>query len=501
MKIFTAQQIRDLDAYTIENEPIASIDLMERASMTFVDWFTSKFDSGRVVQVVCGIGNNGGDGFAIARLLYERGYSVRVYFCIIAKKCSLDCQTNKVRLEKIPAIQLIEINKDTPFPTVQEDQIIIDAIFGSGLNRPIEGFWGDLIDHINTTKSLKIAVDIPSGLFAHEHSSGKIFKADWTFSFELPKLAFLFPENHKYVGNWAFDTIGLSESFIDNTQTADYYLDSQLIKGIYKKRGKYDHKGTFGHALLVVGSKGMVGAAILASKACLRSGVGLLTIHAPKGANDILQISIPEAIINLDTAHEVISKIGDLKKYSTLGIGCGIGTEAQTQIALEDVLERAEKPIVLDADALNIISQNHDLFHKIPEDSILTPHPKEFERLFGKTENDFERNKLQREKAVSLKSYIILKGAHTSIACPDGTCYFNSTGNPGMATAGSGDVLTGIITGLFAQGYNAFESAILGVYLHGMAGDIAAESFHYESLIAGDIINCIGKAFLKIKSL
>ena len=500
MKIPNAQQIRELDAYTIENEPVASIDLMERASRTFVNWFVEKFPSPEQnLAIFCGIGNNGGDGLAIARMLYGKFYKVEVFLCKIREKTSDDYNINLEKLKLLRGIPIHELSKNSEFPDLDHFGVLIDAIFGSGLSRSIEGYWGKLVDHLNQFKGNTVAVDIPSGLFADQHSSGHIFRADHCYSFEFPKYSFFFPENFSHVGNWAFGSIGLSTDFIAALKTNNFYIDSSLVRSIYKKREKFDHKGNFGHALLVCGSLGMMGAAILASRACLRSGVGLLTIHIPQAAYEIMQMSVPEAMVQIDENKNYFSELAVSKKFSSIGVGCGLGGEKVTEQALLNLLEASPLPLVLDADALNIISRNPDWIQKIPEGSILTPHPKEFVRLFGETLHDFERNRLQREKAMQYRIYIVLKGAHSCIATPEGDCYFNSTGNPGMATAGSGDVLTGIITGLLAQSYNAFEAAVLAVYLHGLAGDLAAEERGQEALLAGDIVDHLGFAFQKLK--
>lgn len=499
MKILSAEQIRKLDAYTIENEPIASIDLMERASLSFVNWFVKHFpDKDARIHVFCGPGNNGGDGLASARMLQQRLYNVTVWFCKISENTSEDFQVNWKRLPRRTELDVYIIEKNSDLPTVPNDAIIIDAIFGSGLNRPVEGYWAKLIDHLNQQSATRVAIDIPSGLFADQPSTGISFQADHTFSFELPKLAFLYPENQQSVGEWQVESIGLNQDFIAKTETPFHYIDHVFAKKILHKRQKYNHKGTFGHALLIMGSYGKVGAAILAARACLRSGVGLVSIHAPKCAYPILQISIPEAMVSVDRHEFFLSEIPELKSYKAIGIGCGLDQRQTSAQALETLLEQSPIPLVLDADALNMIARN-ELHEKIPKDSILTPHPKEFERLFGATANSFEQNELQRTKAKELGVYIILKRAHTCIACPDGTCYFNSTGNPGMATGGSGDVLTGIITGLVAQGYASFEASVLGVYLHGLAGDLAMAELEQEALIAGDIVQYLGKAFKNLK--
>ncbi|MDX1943603.1 MAG: NAD(P)H-hydrate dehydratase [Saprospiraceae bacterium] len=502
MKILNANQIRELDVYTIEHEPIASIDLMERASLTFVNWFVHKFPNQDIpIHIFCGPGNNGGDGLASARLLQQRFYDVTVWFCKISDNISKDFQVNWERLPRRTELQVHKIEEGTPLPDLPENAIAIDAIFGSGLNRAVTGYWATLFEHLNQLNIIRVAIDIPSGLFADQHTDGACIRADYTFSFEMPKLAFFFPENQDIVGDWTYQSIGLNQDFIAKTKTLYYYIDIIFTKNILHKRHKFNHKGTFGHALLIMGSYGKVGAAILAARACLRSGVGLVTIHAPKCAYSILQMSIPEAMVSIDRHEFFLSEIPKLQAYKAIGVGCGLDQKKTSAEAMEILLEESLVPLVIDADALNLIAKNQGLFKKIPKNSILTPHPKEFERLFGAAANDFERNELQRRKAQELGVYILLKGAHTCIACPNGTCYFNSTGNPGMATGGSGDVLTGIITGLLAQSYSPLEAAVLGVYLHGLAGDIASEELEQEALIASDIVQYLGRAFRRLKSL
>ena len=275
-------------------------------------------------------------------------------------------------------------------------------------------------------------------------------------------------------------------------------ISTDLVKRIHKIRQKFDHKGTFGHALIIAGSYGKVGAAILAARACLRSGAGLLTIHAPKCAYEILQISLPEAMVSLDFHEYYFTRVKDLSPYKAIGIGCGISTQMLTANALEYVLKNVSTPLVLDADALNLMAVEQKLLKLLPKKSIITPHPKEFERLFGASINDFEMLILQIAKSKEYGIYIVLKRANTCITTPEGVCYFNDTGNPGMATAGSGDALTGIITGLLSQNYSPLEAAVLGVYVHGLAGDMAAKKLGHEALLAGYIIDNLGNAFSEV---
>ncbi len=490
MKILSAEQIRQWDAYTIAHEPIASIDLMERASREFALWIMQRFPpKAHSIYLVCGVGNNGGDGLAVARLLQSFDYDITVIYCLTSHVCSEDNQINHQRLDNIPIVELAE---NAPFPDVEEDSLLIDALFGVGLNRPITGYWGDWINHLNQQSCIRVAIDIPSGLFADKSSEGNIWKADFTVSFQTPKLAFFFVENQEFIGEWEVLSIGLSPEFY--VETPFYTIDKSVGQRL-KKRKKHDHKGTFGHALMVAGSYGKMGAAILATKAVLCSGAGLVSAHLPACGYEIMQTAFPEAMTQIDDNERIITKIALSGNHKAVGIGPGIGTAYATIKALEALLQQTTIPLVLDADALNILAQQPDLLANIPAGSILTPHPKEFERLFGSSKDDFERNQLQRTKAKEWGIYLILKGAYTAVATPQGDCFFNTTGNPGMGTAGMGDVLTGILVGLLAQGYTPLEASLLGVYLHGLAGDLAVKVNSQESLIASDVLAYLGKAF------
>lgn len=496
MKIFTAPQIKALDRRTIKEQNLPTLELMERAAKAFTSWFSKLYDFNQPVQVLCGVGDNGGDGLAIARLLYERDYSVTVYVLQFSNKLTKDFKRNLESL-RYRSVEIIYIEPGNKLPTLDTEAITIDAILGSGLSRPVEGWLGEFIKQVNEKIETVIAVDIASGLFSDEHTENVSILPKQTFCFELPKLAFFFSENYKRVGDWYVDTIQSSEQGIEETTTPYFYITPEMIAEVYRPRSKFVHKGTYGRAMLIVGSKGMMGAGLLAAKACLRSGVGLATVHVPQCGYTVAQTAIPELMVSVDKDIDSFSEVPDMSYYNAVGVGCGIGESEATANALRIFLENTDLPMILDASALNIIAKNN-WHHLIPKNSIITPHHGEFRRLFGETSNDFERNNLQRLKAKELGIFIILKGAHSSIACPDGNCYFNSTGNPGMATGGSGDVLTGILTAFLTQGYQPFEAALLGTYLHGLAGDLAAEYHGFESMIAGDIVNYLGKAFGKI---
>ena len=504
MKIFSAAQIKKWDAFTIENEPISSVDLMERAATACYQWLIQNTFAEKHFRIFCGKGNNGGDGLAIARLLIQNNCRVTTYILDpiaigFGKIGTDDFQTNLERLHQL-STDIHFIQSTELFPVLGNDEIIIDAVLGSGLNKPLQGITEALVKHINNSAALKISIDLPTGLFADKSSAGNtIIKANHTLTFQNYKLAFLLPENEIFCGDVQILDIGLHKQFYKN-ESADFELiDKERIKTIYKPRSKFAHKGNFGHAALLCGSAGMMGAAVLSSLACLRSGVGKLTAYIPKCGYTVLQTAVPEAMCMVAGEDHLLSA-PEIEKMNTVGIGPGIGIHPSHKKLIAEVFEKVKTPMVIDADALNIIALNKELLNCIPAHSIITPHPKEFERLFGPSANDFERLDLAIQKSKALNIYIILKGHYSFISTPQGKSYFNSTGNAGMATAGSGDVLTGIITGLLAQGYAALEAALFAVYLHGSAGDIAASKISMESIIATDIVNCLGEAFKKIQS-
>jgi hydroxyethylthiazole kinase-like uncharacterized protein yjeF len=488
IEIPNASQIRAWDSFTIANEPVASIELMERACNAFVNWLISRFDRSAQVGIVCGTGNNGGDGLGIARLLAEKKYSVRV-FIVDNKNQSDDFKKN---FKRLPGNIIVPQLEDV----LNSSAILIDAIFGSGLSRPVENTYADVIRKLNTSKSIKIAVDVPSGLRLDAPSTGEIIRADHTVTFQAPKLAFMFPGSAEFVGDWHVVDIGLLKNFFakEGLLIDKFYVDDSAVRTILRTRKKFSHKGDYGRSLLVAGSLGKMGACVLAARAALRSGTGLLTVHVPRCGYNIIQTSVPEAMASVDAGEDHFSDAGDLKNYNVVGIGPGIGITPSTTAGLRKILESG-KPVVVDADALNIISQNRGLLHVLSPGSILTPHPGEFERLAGEWADDFQRLELQRNLATQTKCAVILKGAHSSIAAPDGSVFFNSSGNPGMAKGGSGDVLTGILTGLLSQGYSATDAAIIGVYIHGLAADRAAAKTGQHALLASDIVDFLGQSF------
>jgi ADP-dependent NAD(P)H-hydrate dehydratase / NAD(P)H-hydrate epimerase len=505
MKVFTTSQIRDIDAATIKNEPVASIDLMERAAKACAEWMSAQLDRKDPVIIFAGPGNNGGDGWAIARLIADKGFThVHLYQLQLSAELSPDTVMNRQRLISQDRVPVSVIGSSAQFPKMGPPAIVIDALFGSGLSRPLGGLAAELVKHINASGCKVIAVDLPSGLMGEDNAGNTmdcVIRAHHTLTFQFPKLSFFFSENEAFVGEWTVLDIGLHQESIEKTPAPYYYVIGNDIASRIAPRRKFSHKGTYGHALLLAGSYGMMGAAVLASRACLRAGAGLLTVHIPKQGYCIMQIAVPEAIVSLDPSEECFSELPDLRPYTAAAVGPGIGTRPAVEEALNDLILQCRVALVIDADALNLIAAHKEMQRHIPESSILTPHPKEFERLAGKTDTGYERLMKQIEFARVHKVIVVLKGANTSIAMPDGTCFFNSTGNPGMATGGSGDVLSGILLSLLAQGYKPADAALAGVYLHGLAGDCAAMKTGRHALIASDIIDNLGEAFLKTEIL
>jgi len=503
MKIFTNAQIHELDQYTIEHEPISSVDLMERAAKAITRTISEQWSNSTPVVVFAGPGNNGGDALAVARMLAESNYNVSAYLFNISSHLSADCATNRQRLRDSKQVKtFIEVTQEFEPPQLEADTLVVDGLFGSGLNKPLAGGFASLVKYINASPSQVVSIDLPSGLMSEDNTynvRSNIIRADLTLTLQQPKLAFFFPENQAYIGRLRVLDIRLSEEGTKKIDAQYNIIEENEIRPLLMDRDCFAHKGNMGNALLIAGSYGMGGAAVLATKACLRSGAGKVTVHSPKRNNMILQISVPEAIVHLDPEETIFSETIDTEEYQALGIGPGLGQSETTAIALIAQLRRTQCPAVVDADALNMLANHRAWLMQLPKGLILTPHPKEFDRLEGHSADSYERLTKARELAERLQGYVILKGHHSALCCPDGHVTFNSTGNAGMATAGSGDVLTGIITALLARGYQQREACIIGMYLHGLAGDIAARKLGMESLMASDIIQYLPQAFLKIK--
>ncbi|HYG49593.1 MAG TPA: NAD(P)H-hydrate dehydratase [Flavobacteriales bacterium] len=501
--VLTSTQVKLTDAETIKKQGLQTGELMEKAGILCAGYIMQHFPTWKKFIVFCGNGNNGGDGLVVARLLNDGELNVRVYLVQTGKEASPDFSLNLERLEKT-GVTIVHLSEKNQLPAIKNDEMVIDALFGIGLTRPIEGMALDAVKHINQNSSCVISIDLPSGLNADACSAKDgegIVKANFTLTIGAPKICLFMPENAAYVGSYALLDIGLDKEFINELKPEFYLPEKKEIGQYLPARDKFSHKGDFGHALLVAGSLGKTGAAVLASRACLRAGVGLLTVQVPKSGYAVMQASVPEAMCLVDEGENFVHTAQQYDSFSAIGIGPGIGTRKETSQLLLSLLQSYKKPMVLDADALNILSANKEWLNYVPGGSILTPHMKEFVRMFGQTPNDFDRLALLRASAVKYNVHIVLKGHFSVVASPKGISYINTTGNAGMATGGTGDVLTGILTSLLAQGLKPLETAIAGVYLHGLAGDNALETESMESMTAGDIVNNLGKAFKKIHAL
>lgn len=504
MKIFSAAQIHELDKYTIEHEPIKAIDLMERAARTLTRAIMEEWTDLTPVVVFAGPGNNGGDGLAVARMLAEAGYGVSVYLFNVHNHLSEECSTNRQRLidsKKVGKFTEVTVNFDPP--ELSAETLVVDSLFGSGINKPLMGGFASLVKYINQSPAKVVSIDMPSGLMCEDNSYNirtNIIRANLTLTLQQVKLAMMFADCQQYIGRLRVLDIRLSSEYIHKAEVSHRIIEENDLRPHLLSRNDFAHKGSMGHALIIAGSYGMAGAAILATRACLRSGVGKATVHTPKRNYAIMQTAVPEAVMQMDHEESYFSESVDADEFDAIGIGPGIGQSENTGIALIGQIRRTQCPVVIDADGLNILANHQAWMQQLPKGIIMTPHPKEFDRLVGHTSNsDYERLTHAVQLSERLQAYIILKGHNSALCMPDGHVVFNATGNSGMATAGSGDVLTGIITGLLARGYERSMACLLGMYLHGLAGDLAAKELGKESLVAGDLIKYLPKAFMRLE--
>ncbi len=496
MKILTAEQLSEADKITIEKQNITSEELMERAATLVFNEIHNRLNGAPIpIKVFCGIGNNGGDGLVIARHLIQHGYHVTVYVVNYSDKRSDDFLANYKKLKSITKVWPQLIKGEDNFPEINTGDFVIDAIFGIGLNRPIEGWVAKLVRSINDSKAFTLAIDMPSGLFSDQApvSDAAVIEADFTLSFQAPKLVFFLPETMDYVGDLQVLDIGLDRKFLAEVSSRIHLIEKVEAANLYQPRKTNSHKGDYGHALIVGGSYGKIGSVLLTAKAALKTGSGLCSLYIPECGYNIVQTGLPEAMVLTDKDSEQITAYPEDFEADVVCFGMGAGTSQKTVGALEALLNSVKKPIVIDADGLNILSSNKRLLDLLPKNSVLTPHPGELKRLIGEWQGDFD--KLEKAKNFSKKYDVILviKGAH-SFTIKGDEIYINNSGNPGMATAGSGDVLSGVITSLIGQSYESLTAAIVGVYLHGRSGDLAAYELGYESVLAGDIAQNIGKA-------
>lgn len=562
MKILTGRDIRQADLYTIENEPVAGVDLMERAAVA-IEARIAEDDPERKhgYVIFAGPGNNGGDGLAVARLLFRRfgserarsGGGISVVTVGHEKPLSPDCRTNLERLPKeVKVYDLKDLQRESDdckcFTSIfGPDAVVIDAILGTGVHGQVKGTVRSAVGLIDGLRrrgavSKVISIDMPTGLPTEpEVSAAAVTEspaesaaccavtADETITVEFPKLSLLLPETGRFAGRVSVAHIGLHRDFIQSAVSEYAAVDAELIRTLMPSRGEFGHKGTFGHALVIAGSVGMMGAAVLSVGAALRSGCGLVTAHVPSEERHVIHVAHPSAIVSCDPASVFSSLPENPDRYSAIAVGPGLGRRPESVAALKSLMaatycgresdrEHPSRVLVLDADALNIVSEHPEIFTMIPRGSVLTPHIGELARLLSSAlavgliddletaenngggasghcaypwRDDMHKLRLARALAAGLSSVLVVKGAHTMICSPDGRVFFNMTGNPGMAKGGSGDVLTGLVAGLAARIHDPLAAAILGVWFHGAAGDRAARVRGVESMNSSDILDSI----------
>ena len=498
MYILSPQQTANADKATIKNKGITAVDLMETAATKCFQWLHNKLQGkNNNIHIFCGIGNNGGDGLVMARLLHQHNYKVNCYIVNFSDKQTEEFSVNYKRLIEI-GLKPIDINNENDFPEIDCNDIVVDAIFGNGLSRNPEGFTKKLIQYLNNKKVFVLAIDIPSGLFADKPvtDSDSVIKSSHILTFQTPKMAFLLPENKDFVNTWEVIDIGLDQNYMESLKPKTRFTTLSDIAPLYITRNKWDHKGTFGHSLIIGGSFGKMGAVTLASKAALKIGSGLVSAYIPKCGYPILQVSVPEVMVEVDTDDE-LTYFNFKTNPTVIGIGPGMGTAEKTAQGFENFIKENKLPLVVDADGINLLSKNQLLLNYLPKNTVLTPHPKELERLIGAWKNDYDKLEKVSEFSKKHELILVIKGAYTVVVNGD-ELYFNSTGNPALATAGSGDVLTGMITGLIAQSYTPLNAAILGVYLHGKTADIALPITGYETFTATTIFEYLAAAILEV---
>lgn len=498
MKIFTSNITREIDAATCEAQKIDSLDLMERAAGAVSCEIISRFLPTQRIVVIAGPGNNGGDALAVARMLFEQGYrKIEVFLFNVIGKLSHDCDEERKKLITMEGIDFTEVKKDFQPPYLCDEDVVVDGMFGGGLRQPLQGGFKALATYVNDSGAYVISIDVPSGMFGEWNENVRhsdMVHADLTLSFQTPKLAFFFPENADAVGEWKLLDIDLDEKKMKEIPSEFMLVEARSVRPLLKRRPLFSGKRDFGSVMLFAGSAGMMGAAVLASRSCLRCGVGLVTVHSAKVGMSVLQTAVPEALFEPDRNENYVFDMTMHHEHQAVAVGPGLGTNDRTIDALEALLKNCKSPMVLDADALNCIAKRPQLLSLLHANTIITPHVGEFDRLFGEHHNSESRLK----KAIDMAKYyniiIVLKGHYTATVRPTGKVYFNSTGNPGMATAGSGDVLTGVIAALLAQGYRPEVAATIGVYIHGVAGDMAVEKTGEWGLLASDIAEHCGLA-------
>jgi NAD(P)H-hydrate epimerase len=509
VKVVTAQEMREIDRITIEDYGISGLVLMERAGLAVASK-VREFYPDKKVLVLCGGGNNGGDGLVAARNLHNWGFKVNAL--IFAKKNALspDCNTQYQIAKKIGIP--VEFRKDLNERDVH-GAVVVDSIFGTGLSRPVKGSLTRIFSLINDSDIPVVAVDIPSGISSDTGEVlGEAIMADCTVTFGLPKRGHLLYPGAEYAGRLFVEDIGFPAKLLTSDRINVDMIDREMVSGLIPLRPKYSHKGDYGHVLVIAGSKGKTGAALMAAKACLRSGSGLVTLAVPESLMNIFQGRVTEEMtlpLPDDGSGMLSSKAIDVilnfaaKKIDVIAIGPGIGVSHDTEKVVLELIRRSSIPLVIDADGINSIAFSaerralSEIFRKAKAPIILTPHPGEMSRLLKQSAAK-DRMNTAMSFSKEAGTYLVLKGVPTVVAEPEGRAFINTTGNPGMATAGSGDVLTGIIASLLGQSLNPVNASLLGVYIHGFAGDMAAKGKGEHSLIATDIIDSLPDAFVQL---
>ena len=500
MKIFSAAQLHEADKVTAEKHNITSLDLMERAGGQIFAWLHQRMQGAQVpIHIFCGIGNNGGDGLVLGRLLIENGYNVTIYVANFTDKRSKCFLVNYDKVKNITKKWPILMTSEADFPEIHKDDIIIDAIFGIGLNRAPERWVKKLIQYLNKNKAFTLSIDMPSGMYANQalEDADAVITSNHTLAFQTPKFSFFLPETARFVPFFEVLDIGLDPEYIYTTEPYAQVISKPEAQQLYKPRDRFSYKGTHGHTLVVAGSYGKMGAAVLSTKASLKIGSGIVTTFIPKAGYTILQTSVPEAMVLTDDNENVLSSINYNFNPQCIAVGPGIGTSEQTVNAIKELFKRSKSPIVIDADGLNCIAEDKSLLKLIPKQSILTPHKGELERLIGTWKNDYDKIKKVKAFAKKYEVVVVIKETFTIVVF-ENKLYINTSGNQALATAGSGDVLTGIIAGLVSQGYDSLLASVLGVYLHGSAGVLASKQMGYEGVIASDIIDFIPDSYIEL---
>lgn len=502
MKIFNSEKLREIDKATCEAQQVDSVELMERAASAVSYEIISRFLPGQRIVVVAGPGNNGGDALAVARMLIEQGYrKVEVFLFNVSGRLSHDCEVERKRLIALDAVDFTEIEREFNPPYLSEDDVVIDGLFGSGLNKPLQGGFRAVARLINESGAYVVSIDVPSGLFGEWNDNvvlRDVVHADLTLTFQTPRLSFFFEDNEQCVGEWKILDIDLDEATIRKTQADFTLVEARNVRPLLRPRRNFTGKRDYGSALVMAGSLGMMGAAVMCARAALRCGAGLATVHSARCGMPVIQTAVPEAMFEPDSSENFISDMSVHHNHQVVMAGPGIGTREKTANALADLLKKVKSPLVLDADALNCIAQHPEMLPLLPPQTVITPHQGEFDRLFGEQQTAEQRLKKAIEMAQYYNIIIVLKSHHTAIVRPTGRVYFNSSGNPGMATAGAGDVLTGVIGAFIAQGYRPDLAATIGVYIHGLAGDLAASEIGQFGVIASDISDHLGRAINKV---